>query len=484
MSDNRTLFFITGCLLAALAAGMLIPAMVDLFAGNTQWRVFLVSAFLTGFIAGGLILSAQAPIGELAPLSVRQAFILTNLTWLLLTVFSALPFVLSDIAMSYTDAFFEAMSGLSTTGATVMRGLDYMPPGILIWRALLQWFGGIGIIVMAISVLPLLNIGGMQLFRTESSDNSEKILPRTAQIAGAITRLYIAISCLCALAYLLMGMSTFDAIAHAMTTIATGGFSTHDASFGHFNHAGINLVAIMFMMISSFPFVAYLQIRNGRLNAFWRDEQMRGFLLIAGVSFLLIFIYHALMQNISGHMVVQIAFNVVSILTGTGYAASDYGAWGGFAIALFFILTFLGGCAGSTSCGLKTFRIQVILKVCWRYIRQITLPHGVFMIRYNGKLLNDTLIDSVMIFVMIFFLSFLLVALLLGLMGVDMVTALSAAAAAIANVGPGLGPIVGPAGNYADLPEAAKWVLSFAMLLGRLEFLTILVIFIPSFWRK
>jgi len=318
--------------------------------------------------------------------------------------------------MSYTDAFFEAMSGLTTTGATVITNLDSAPPGILLWRALLQWFGGIGIIVMAISVLPMLNIGGMQLFRLESSDTSEKILPRTAQIAGSIMRLYFGITLACVLCYLAAGMNMFDAVAHAMTTIATGGFSTRNDSFGAFG-APVAMVAIFFMLVSAVPFVAYLQLVNRKFDKFVRDEQIRTFFLLALIAAATMWIYQlSMFDQAAAPALLSAAFNTTSILTGTGYATTDYGAWGPFAVALFFILTFIGGCAGSTACGLKIFRMQVIVKAGWRYIRQLTRPNGVFVIRYNGRLLDDDVANSVVAFVLIFILSFSAIAVALSLM--------------------------------------------------------------------
>ena len=481
MSDNRTIFFIIGLLLAAVSGGMLLPATINATSGHSDWQVFIGCALVTGFISGALILTNR---GKLPPLSVKQAFTLTSLSWLALAGFAALPFAFGELNMSYTDAFFEAMSGLTTTGATVITNLDDAPPGILLWRALLQWFGGIGIIVMAISVLPMLNIGGMQLFRLESSDTSEKILPRTAQIAGSITRLYFGITLACIISYLLAGMDMFDAIAHAMTTIATGGFSTRNDSLGAFG-APVAMVAIFFMLVSAVPFVAYLQLVNRKFDKFVRDEQIRTFFLLALFAAGTMWIYQlAMMDDSAGAALLSAAFNTTSILTGTGYATADYGAWGPFAVSMFFILTFIGGCAGSTACGLKIFRLQVVVKAGWRYIRQLTRPNGVFVIRYNGRLLDDDVANSVVAFVLIFILTFVAVATSLSLMGLDPLTALSAAAAAIANVGPGLGPEIGPSGTYAGLPIQAKWVLAFGMLLGRLEFLTVLVLFAPSFWRR
>ncbi|MBE8191453.1 MAG: TrkH family potassium uptake protein [Alphaproteobacteria bacterium] len=488
----KTVFFIIGTMLAALAVGMIIPAIADVATGDEDWRGFLVSAAFTGFIAVALILTNR---GDLPPLSAAHAFLLTGLTWIALAAFAALPLAFSRLDLSYTNAFFEAMSGLTTTGATVIIGLEEAPPSILLWRALLQWFGGIGIIVTAISVLPLLNVGGMQLFRLENSDTSEKILPRTAQLAGSIGRLYVIITGACACAYFVAGMSVFDATTHAMTTIATGGFSTHDDSFAAFDSAAIEYVAIIFMIVASLPFVAYLQITNNftreKVRGFFEDAQIRMFFALVALCIITLWAYQIMAQvggasgeGSGGESLRYAAFNATSILTGTGYVSTNYSTWGGFAIICFFLLSFIGGCAGSTACGLKIFRVQILFKTGWRYVRQLSFPNGVFIIRYNGRLLDDATANSITAFIFIFFLTFAFIAVILSLMGLEPLTALSASAAAIANVGPGLGEVIGPTGTYTSLPDGAKWLLAAGMLLGRLEFLTILVMLTPEFWRR
>ena len=480
MGDYRVIFRVIGYLLAALAVGMLFPATLDVLTDSPEWRSFLASASITGFVAVTFILTSH---GTLHPLTARQAFVLTSLSWIALAAFAALPFMLADFGYNYTDSFFEAMSGLTTTGATIMSGLDNAPYGLLLWRALLQWFGGIGIIVMAISILPMLNVGGMQLFRLESSDTSEKIFPRTAQIAGSIMQLYIYITIGCATAYFWAGMGFFDAIAHAMTTIATGGFSTHDMSIGYFDNNLIEWVGFVFMLVASLPFVAYLQFLRRKPYALWRDRQIRGFLSIVAIAILSLWLYQS--ANAPEPVgLTKIAFNTLSILTGTGYVTANYNNWGAFAVAGFFILAFMGGCAGSTSCGLKIFRLQIALKTGWRYAHQLITPRGIFPLHYNGRVLHDDIVNSVMVFVFLFFCSFFILSLVLSLLGLDIVTALSASAASIANVGPGLGDIVGPHGNYTQLPDGAKWALSLGMLLGRLEFLTILAMLTPRFWYR
>ncbi len=476
MQSNRSVYLIIGYLLAALAVGMWIPLLLDFAQGSENWQSFLAASGITSFVAISLILTNR---GDLTPLTVKHAFLLTNGSWLALVTFSALPLMLGENHLSFTDAFFEAMSGLTTTGSTVLTGLDTMASGTLLWRAMLNWFGGIGIIVMAISVLPMLNIGGMQLFRMESSDTSEKILPRAGEIAGNILRLYLLMTLACMVCYWMAGMSFFDAIAHAMTTISTAGFSTHDESFGFFNSTSINLVAFVFILASSLPFTSYLFITTNRFNLFWQDSQIRMFLMIVMGALLAMFL---VVQPDIGWS--HVLLNTASIISGTGYTSSDYSQWGSLALVLFFILTFLGGCAGSATCALKTFRLQVLFLICRKYIRQIAVPHGVFSIKYNGKSLPDQVAYAVVSFTLIYFATFTIVSLALSIVGLDMLTAMSAAATSIANVGPGLGSTVGPAGNFSSLSDSAKWILSAAMLLGRLEFLTVLVMLSPSFWAK
>jgi len=481
MFDLKPILLVVGILLTTLGCAMIIPAIIDLGANNKDWVVFAASSAFTLFIGVSLAMIAW---GRVDNLNVKQAFLLTTTSWVALVAFAALPLAWSELDLSYTDAFFEAMSGLTTTGATIITGLDNAPPGLLIWRALLQWLGGIGIIVMAIAVLPMLQVGGMQLFRMESSDTSEKILPRATQIAGSISLLYLVFTIACAIAYFLAGMGLFDAVAHAFTTIATGGFSTHDASMGSFNSSIIDSIAIAFMIIGSLPFVLYLQAIRGNSQPLLTDSQIRWFLTL-GASFVAIAWGYQVIEDLNQPVTaLRLAgFNVISIMTGTGYATTDYGSWGTFTSVFFFCLMFVGGCAGSTSCGIKIFRFQVIAENVKVHINRMLFPNGVFVARYNERQLPDNVSAAVMSFFFLFFLCFGAIALVLNIIGLDNLTAMSAAASAIANVGPGLGSIVGPSGTYATLPDSAKWLLSFAMLLGRLELFTVLVLFMPAFWR-
>ena len=481
MFDLRPILYIVGLLLTTLSLAMTLPAIADAATGHADWQVFLASAGLTLFVGVALVLTTRTADTRVG---VRQAFLLTTLSWVTTAAFAALPFTFAGLGLSYTDAFFEAMSGLTTTGSTVIVGLDNAPPGILLWRALLQWLGGIGIIVMAVAVLPMLRVGGMQLFRTESSDQSEKVLPRATQLAGAIGSIYFALTAVCTAAYFIAGMGGFDAMAHAMTTIATGGFSTTDGSLGRFDDAGVEWVAVVFMLVGSLPFVLYLQVVRGRPMALLSDQQVHWFLgVVAVIVAVVTLLFAATSDNSFWAAIRPSAFNAVSIITGTGYATAAFDTWGGFAVTIFFLAMFVGGCAGSTTCGIKIFRFQVLYATAAAHVSRLLHPHGVFIPHYNRRPISDEVALSVMSFFFFYVLVFVVLAVLLGITGLDFLTALSGAATAISNVGPGLGPIIGPDGSFAPLSAAAKWILSAGMLLGRLELFTILVLVVPAFWR-
>jgi trk system potassium uptake protein TrkH len=492
MINFRPVFLVIGVLLTALGVIMLLPLIADLtHTSETQrenWKSFAGASAICIFFGTGL---AAASWGRIESIGVREGFLITSCSWLALIFFASLPFMFGRYDLSFTDAFFEAMSGLTTTGATVVEGLDEAPFGFLLWRSMLQWIGGIGIVIMAIALMPMLSIGGMQLFRLESSDTSDKVLPGASQIAAAITSLYIFLTALCFLSYWSFGMSPFDALNHAMTTIATGGFSTKDTSFGYFLaddsvRGPLDIVAVIFMILGALPFGLYLLAMRGHVETALEDSQAQFFLLAALVFIVIIMLrLFSLYDDFDLFTAFRLsAFNVISIMTGTGYASTDYGLWGSFAFGFFFCIMFVGGCAGSTSCGLKIFRLQVAFAALSVYGRRLVFPNGVFVARYNGRTLTDDVFISVLSFFFVYFAVFATVAVILTFFQLDPVTALSAAGSAIANVGPGLGDIIGPAGNYKSLPDGAKWTLSAAMLLGRLELFTILVLLTPSFWRE
>lgn len=482
MLDLRPVGYVIGLLVASLGLTMLAPLGVDLMAGNGEWHVFLESAIITVLVGGLVALACSNGVAQ--GLSLRQTFLLTSLVWLSLPVFGAIPFVLGATNASFTDAFFEAMSGLTTTGATVLTQIDTLPDGIKLWRGILQWLGGVGIIVVAMVFLPELRVGGMQIFRSESFDTMGKILPRAGEIASSISVIYLGLTLACALAYAGAGMSNFDAVVHAMTTVSTGGMANLDASFGGFSPA-THYIAVVFMILAALPFVRFVQLMAGSAKPLFYDQQIRSFLMIVMICVLFIASWIGGREGaLTERAFREALFNVTSIMTGTGYASADYMTWGTFPIMMFFLIGLIGGCAGSTSCSIKIFRYQLLFASIKSQIRQIHSPHGVFLPRYEGRTISEDVLNSVMAFFVAFLVTLGAVAILLGMTGLDFITSISGAASALANIGPGLGPEIGPAGNYAGLNDTAKWILAVAMFVGRLEIMVVLAILSVKFWRN
>ena len=377
------------------------------------------------------------------------------------------------------------MSGITTTGSTIISSLEDAPRSILLWRAMLQWLGGIGIIVMAITLMPIMNVGGMQLFKISSNDSSEKLLPKSKEVALRLIYVYLALTTLCAVTYKVFGMSVFDSLTHSMTTIATGGFSNYNESIGFFNSLSIEISSMIFIILGSIPFIAYIKFLNGNKKIFFSDVQIKSFIKIIIFSIILLFIY-SLFQNkdFSQINIRVIFFNVISILTGTGYVTGEFDGWGNFPLIFFLTLMFIGGCAGSTTCGIKIFRIQILYLFVVNQLKKIIYPKGIFLIKYDKNTVDDKFMASIISFIFLYFVIFFLITACLSLSGLDFITAISGAATSISNVGPGLGSIIGPNGNFSSLPEISKWILSLGMILGRLELFAILVLFLPSFWRN
>ncbi|WP_413870132.1 TrkH family potassium uptake protein [Albidovulum sp.] len=481
MHDLRPVGYVIGLLCAVFGATMAVPLAVDFAAGDGHWRAFLQSAVLTSAIGGLIALACANGVGD--RISLQQTFLLATGVWVALPLFGALPFMFGATAARPVDAVFESMSGLTTTGATVFTGLEHLPRGLLLWRSMLQWFGGIGIIVVAMVFLPELRVGGMQIFRSEAFDTGGKVLPRAAEIASRIGVIYLALTVANALAYAAVGMNGFDAINHALTTMSTGGFATSDASFAPYQGAPEYLASV-FMVIASLPFVRYVQIVAGAARPLLRDTQVRAFLWTIAALVSVITAYRVLANGDHWeHAFREALFNVISVITGTGFASVDYQLWGPFPVMMFFFVGLIGGCAGSTTCSVKIFRYQLLIASIKVQIRRIHSPHGQFAPRYEGRVVSDEVMSSVMSFFGVFVVSLGLIAVALSMTGLDFVTSISGAATAIANVGPGLGDTIGPAGNFAAINDTAKWILSAAMLLGRLELLIVFVLFMPRFWR-
>jgi len=481
MASNKTVFFIIGILLVILGIFMLVPYGVQLIY-NENSNSFLSSSIITAFIG---ILTILASLKKEKQLNLQQAFLFSTLAWISIAIFGGIPFVLSNLKLSLSEAFFESMSGITTTGSTVILDLDSSPKSILIWRAIMQWLGGIGIIVMATTVLPLLKVGGMQLFKLDAS-GTEKILPKTVEISVLIITIYTTLTFACAFVYWIQGMSIFDSIAHSFTTLATGGFSTHNESIGYFKNPGIEFTATIFIILGSIPFITYLKFIKGNKRVFFQDVQIKGFVYLLIISILIMFLYLFVNNNEYSFLdnLRISSFNVISILSGTGYVTDDFGLWGEFPLIFFLFLMFVGGCAGSTTCGIKVFRLQVLFLFLKNQIKKIIYPNSIFALNYNNQKVEDSFVNSVIVFIFSYLFIFLIIAILLSITGLDFLSAISGAATSISNVGPGLGEMIGPNGNFSQVSDVSKWILSFGMLLGRLEIFAVLVLFLPSFWRS
>lgn len=481
MISIRPVLNVLGFLYVGLATAMLIPAIVDVAQKNADWQAFVFSALLTGMF--GMLLSLAMGGSLREGLDTRQTFILTTLSWATLPAFGALPFLW--LGVGYADAVFEAVSGFTTTGSTVLTGLDSLPPGLLVWRSIMQWMGGVGIIVMAIVLLPFLRIGGMQLFQSENSDRSEKIVSRSVELIRLLGLAYVFLTVLCIVAYLATGMELFDAFNHALTTIATGGYSTHDLSFGYFKNPASSWVAIVFMIIGALPFVLIVQALRGQPLLLWKDPQVRALLgFLALVSLTLTVYLGVNMQFAFDEALLKASFMVVSIVTGTGYALGDFSQWGAPVVGIALFLMFVGGCTGSTTGGIKVFRFLVFFGTVRAHLRRMVRPNRIMSEEYAGTRLTPELSFSVLAFLVVYMGSVGIITVALSFFDLDLVTAISAAATSVGNVGPGLGPVIGPAGHFAPLPDGAKWLLSLAMLVGRLELFTVLVLLDPDFWSK
>lgn len=481
MVHLRPILFVIGLVLSKLALFMYAPTAVAFFTGTPGFIEFGQSVLIlhgVAFVCFTIGRTAEFRLG------VRDLFLITSLVWTIASAFAALPFVFIN-HISFTDAYFETMSGITTTGSTVLSGLDDMAPSILLWRSILQWLGGIGFIVMGVAILPMLNVGGMRLFQTESSDWSDKSAPRTKIVAIHIVYVYLTLTAMCVIGYLLTGMSGFDAINHAFTTLSTGGYSTSDSSMNHFSN-GAHWVGILFMFLGGLPFLLFVTaLKKRELNSFWQDAQVRGFAYLVVFTSLVVAGWLWLHQHYQLSDAIRVSlFNIISVTTTTGFGLEDFTAWGALPAVIFAFMMMAGACSGSTSGGIKVFRFQIALTLLNKQMMRLIHPSGVFVQKYNHRPVNDDIVRSLVAFGLMFFITIIVIAAALGAMGLDPVTAISGAVTAVANVGPGMGHIIGPTGNFAPLPDAAKWLLSIGMLMGRLEILTLLVLFFPAFWRR
>ena len=481
MFNLKPIALVSGTVTCAVGFFLFIPLIAEIIYESESWQSYAVPILLYLIVGGSLVITNR---NVDLKISLKEAFIITVLSWLLLTFLCAVPFLYTEVNLGIVDALFESMSGVTTTGATTLSNLESLPKGILIWRAFLQWLGGIGIVVIALFILPFLRIGGMQLFHLEGDDPYDKSLPKISSVIKKIFIIYATLTVALIFLYYICGMMPFDAISHSFTTISTGGFSTYDSSFAFFNNDKILLVAIIFMILGSLPFLVLVQTSKKNLFAIFKDHQVRVFILILFIAILLIFYFAN--NYIDGNYlnkVIAVSFNTISIISGTGYVSDNFENWGNYASVLFLILMFIGGCAGSTTGGLKIFRFQILFKYINLHFKKMLKPHSIIASRFNGRKINETTYESVMSFFFLYILTFFTSALLLSFSGLDFLTCISAAASTISNVGPGLGPIIGPDGNYGILDSYSKIILIATMFLGRLELLTILVLLLPSFWK-
>jgi len=481
MSNYKTVFFTLGVLQIILGVSMVIPIIIQVI--YNQLDSSFIGAGIITIIFGVLFFLSN--LNHDRKLNLQQAFLLTSLSWISIAIFGSLPFIFSSLELSITDAIFESMSGITTTGSTIITNLNDSPKAILFWRAILQWLGGIGIIVMAITLMPIMNVGGMQLFKISTSDKSEKILPKSKEISIRLILIYSGLTFLCAIFYKTFGMNFFDSLTHSMTTIATGGFSNYNESIGYFNSPTIEITSIIFIILGSIPFIAYIKFLSGDKKIFISDSQIKSFVKIIIISILILFFYLVLQnKNLEEISLRAISFNVVSILTGTGYVTKEFDNWGSFPLIFFLILMFIGGCAGSTTCGIKIFRVQILYLFLINQLKKIIYPRGIFIIKYDNNSVDEKFMASIISFIYLYVIIFFVITALLSLSGLDFITSISGAATSISNVGPGLGTTIGPNGSFSLLPDFSKWVLSIGMILGRLELFAILVLFLPSFWRN
>lgn len=458
------------------------PLLLALFNAENTVSGFLAAMAITFF--SGLILWLPTRNAE-HELRIRDGFLVTSLFWTVLGLFGALPFALSpELDLTPTEAAFESISGLTTTGATVIVGLDSLPQSILIYRQLLQWLGGIGIIVVAVAVLPMLGIGGMQLYKAETPGPSKdtKLTPRITETAKALASVYIGLTITCALAYYLVGMSGFDAIAHALSTVAIGGFSTHDASMGFFENESVLVVCSVFMTISAINFgLHFLAWRRRTIWVYGKDSESKFFLCVLGICIVITCGYLMMTNTLRpGDSLIHGVFQAISITTTTGFATQDFAAWPSFLPVMLLMASFMGGCVGSTGGGMKAMRIMLIYKQGVRELKQLIHPNAVIPLKVGRNRVEASVVSAVWSFFAVYTTCFIIIMLLLMATGLDFTTAFSAVAAALNNLGPGLGDV---AANYASISEFAKALLCFTMLLGRLEVFTLLVLFTPMFWR-
>ncbi len=482
MINFRGLLFTQGIMLAFLTIGMIACELFDLIRATHVLHVMFISAMITGFFSIIMIFSGWK---DQSFFTIRHGFALTILSWVFTTLFGSIPLMMMPHGLLFTNAIFETMSAISGAGSTVMAGLDSTQPGIILWRALLQWYGGIGIIVMTLAISPTLRVGGMQVFKAEGAETAEKVMPRARELAVWLLISYTTITVIWGIGYYILGMTVFEAVVHAMTTLATGGFSTSDGSMQHFNSMAIDFWGSFGMILAALPFMHYIVIiREGKFRGLFKDTQVHTFLIILSIVIFMLTMYLWLKNDYPILQALRYAmFNATSLMSGSGFVSDDYQSWGSFPILIMFIIMFIGGCSGSTSGGLKIFRLQIMMNAFMIQLKKMIYPNGIFIHKFNGKSIDDDIVQGVMGYFLIFICTWLFVAVGLTLTGMDFLTACSCSITALSAAGPGMGSIT-PFDNFAGVSSVAKWLMIFAMIMGRLEVSLILVVLTPTFWRK
>ncbi len=482
MVNYRKIINILGLLLLIEGFFIGLCVMVSFVYGGYDLPAFIKTFLIITAIGGAAFFSTRK---EDSSIGKREGFIIVGLVWVMFSIFGCLPFVLSGATDSVTDAFFETMSGFTTTGATIFDDIEALPHGLLFWRSFTQWIGGLGIIVLSLAILPILGVGGMQLFIAEvPGPTKEKIHPRVKDTARRLWGIYIIFTGVQALLMLLGGMNLFDAVNHSFTTMATGGFSTKQSSIGHFDSAYIQYVIILFMMIAGTNFTLSYFALHRNFRKVWENDEFRFYLTVIGIFTLIISVGFIILGESSAENSFRTAaFQVVSIVTTTGYVTSDYLTWFPLFTVIIFLLMFFGGSAGSTAAGVKMVRVLLIFRNSHLELKRLIYPHAVMRVRFNKQVVSPRIISNVMAFVFFYIAILLFSVTVMGAMGYDFDTSFGAVAATLGNIGPGMGA-VGPVESYSHIPVFGKWYLSFLMMLGRLELFTVLVLFSPSFWRK
>ncbi len=480
MINLKIIFFILGVLISVLSISMVLPLILD-YLYYQRLSVFCPSFLISSFFGLSLILAFR---NNDKKISVNDTILITVLSLPVLCFFASLPFFLDANVLTFSEAFFEATSGLTTTGATIYNNVESLSKGLLIWRSVLQWLGGIGIIIFAIAILPILNIGGMQLFTQDWKEKDFDLHHRSKELAKLVGGVYLLFTVIIYLFLWILGMPTFEAFCHSLTTVATGGFSTNDNSIAYYNNIFIELIIVLGMIIASLPFTLYLSSLHKGLKAF-KDSQVIIFLLLICFFTFSLTTWNYYESNIAFLTSLRLAlFNGVSVMTGTGFTTTDFSSWGSFSTTLFLIMMLIGGCTGSTTGGIKVFRIQILFFIIMKELKRIRSPRAIFSSNYKNQLITSDIINSVMVIIIFFLTGVFVISLIFFMQGYDFITSISAAITSISVVGPGLGNIIGPEENFSSLPANLKITLSIAMIVGRLEFIAFFVLLLPSFWTQ